>query len=53
MTDRIPTEQVACPACGEQGTYWEDRISVHDSIVGFEIRDAGIEHPNGKVCREW
>ena len=42
-----------CPACGDEGTYWEDRVAVHDSVVGFEIRDAGIEHPDGRVCREW
>jgi hypothetical protein len=42
-----------CPACGDKGTYWEDRVPVHDSIVGFEIREAGIEHPDGRLCTEW
>lgn len=44
---------VTCPACGEDGTYWEDRISVHESIAGFEIREAGIQHPDGRLCTEW
>jgi hypothetical protein len=44
---------VECPACGDQGEYWEDRVPVHDSIVGFEIREAGIRHPDGRLCTEW
>lgn len=44
---------IECPACGEPGEYWEDRISVHDSIVGYEIRAAGILHPDGGLCTEW
>jgi len=40
---------VTCPACGEQGEYWEDRVTVHDSIAGFEVRSAGILHPDGTL----
>jgi hypothetical protein len=43
---------VTCPACGDPGRYWEDRVPVHDSIVGFEIREAGIEHSDGRLCTD-
>jgi hypothetical protein len=46
-------DEVVCPACGDKGTYWEDRQFVHDSIVGFEIREAGMEHSDGRLCTEW
>lgn len=47
------SDEVDCPACGDRGTYWEDRVPVHDSIVGFEIREAGIRHSDGRLCTDW
>jgi hypothetical protein len=43
---------VCCPFCGNPGTYWEDRIAVHDSIAGFEIRAAGIAHADSRICTD-
>lgn len=47
------SDEVDCPACGDRGTYWEDRVPVHDSIVGFEVREAGIRHSDGRLCTDW
>jgi hypothetical protein len=47
----LMNDPVDCPACGDGGTYWEDRVS--DSIAGFEIRSAGIAHPDGRLCTDW
>ncbi|WPH57804.1 hypothetical protein [Mycobacterium phage WXIN] len=44
---------VDCCACGEKATYWEMRVSVHDSVSGFEVISSGFDHPDGTTCEEW
>lgn len=53
MYDYQIHQPVICPACGEAGEYWETRDTVHDSIIGYEIQEAGIRHEDGRECTEW
>lgn len=51
--DDVVIPDIDCYACGEKATYWELRAHVRDNYLGFEIINAGFDHPDGTTCEEW
>lgn len=49
-TQHLPESwPLMCLRCLRLGTYWEDRVPVRN-MIGYEVRAAGVEHADGRIC---